>query len=95
MEDVVKIVEIDGRKFELREPPGYEVDLFVMRYYDKDMQPIPEKIADANVHLIKMCFGLPEDKIKKLPNRVYRQLLNEAAAYFIETTKPGGDEGKK
>ncbi len=93
MADVVKVIEINGRKFELKEPAGYEVDLFVSKYFDKDMQP--KDIAEANVALIRMCFGLPEDEIKRLPNSVYRRLLDEAAGYFQSMNTLGDDVQKK
>jgi len=95
MADVIKVIEIDGKKYELREPAGYEVDLMITRFYDDEMKPIKEKIAEANVALIKMCYGLDEEEIKKLPNRVYRRLLAEAAEYFTTTTGGMGDFQKK
>lgn len=85
MTEVVKVIEVNGRKFELREPTGYEVDLMVTRYYDGGLQPIREKIAEANLALLKMCYGLSEEEAKNLPNSVYRRLIKEAADYFAET----------
>lgn len=92
---VIKKVKIGEREFELREPPGFEVDEFVARFLDDNMKVPREKIGEANVALIKMCFGLEEDEIKQLPNSVYRALLNEAADYFKNMGTMGDDIQKK
>lgn len=79
---VVKEVTVGGRKFTLYDPHGYEVDEFLTKYYDENMMPIREKLPDANMALIKMCFRLTEEEIKRLPSRVYYKLLAEAGDYF-------------
>lgn len=91
---IVKEIEVKGRKFTLYEPAGYEVDAFLVQYYDDDMNPIREKLPDANLSLIKMCFKLTDDDIKALPSSVYYKLLNEAAIYFNELNGEMGTEKK-
>lgn len=95
MDNVIKKVVIGEKEFLLREPAGYEVDRLLTLYYDDNMNPIKDKIAEANVHIIKMFYGLSEDEIKKLPNRVYRKLLNEALAYFKEMNQDTEGAEKK
>lgn len=92
---VIKEIEVKGHRFTLYEPAGYEVDEFLIKYYDADMNPIKEKLPEANLTLIKMCFRLTDDDIKKLPSSVYYKLLAEAADYFRGLNVVGGDEGKK
>ena len=93
---VVKDVEVAGHKFTLYEPAGFEVDEFLMKYYDDSMNPIHEKLPEANVALIKMCFHMSEEEVKRLPSSVYYTLLNTAAEYFRGLSiAAGGDEEKK
>ncbi|MBO8180791.1 MAG: hypothetical protein H0Z19_10015 [Archaeoglobus sp.] len=77
-----KKVTINGREFTAREPAGYEVDKFIVEFLDDNLQPIKEKIPEANVALIKMVFGLGEEEIKQLPNSVYRKLTEVAGNYI-------------
>ena len=88
MEEVI----INGRKFTAREPAGYEVDKFIVEFLDDNLQPIKEKIPEANVALIKMVFGLSEEEIKQLPNSVYRKLTETAGKYIAGISE---DEQKK
>ncbi|MBO8181119.1 MAG: hypothetical protein H0Z19_11735 [Archaeoglobus sp.] len=87
-----KKVTINGREFTAREPAGYEVDRFIVEFLDDNMQPIREKIPEANVALIKMVFGLSEEEIKQLPNSVYRKLTEEAGNFIVGMNE---DEQKK
>jgi len=91
---VVKEIEIKGHKFTLYEPAGYEVDEFLMKYYDDDMNPIKEKLPEANVTLIKMCFHLSDDEVKRLPSSIYYALLNASAEYFQSLNMVGAGEKK-
>ena len=88
MEEVI----INGRKFTAREPAGYEVDKFIVEFLDDNLQPIKEKIPEANVALIKMVFSLSEEEIKELPNSVYRKLTEIAGKYIAGLSE---DEQKK
>jgi len=87
-----KIIEIEGRKYIAKEPSGYDVDRFIVLFLDDNMNPIKEKLPDANVYLIKMVFGLDEEEIKALPVSVYRRLTNEAAKFIGGIAE---DEAKK
>jgi len=88
MEEVI----INGKKFTAREPAGYEVDKFIVEFLDDNLQPIKEKIPEANVALIKMVFGLSEKEIKQLPNSIYRKLTEMAGKYIAGISE---DEQKK
>ncbi len=95
-EVIVKQVELFGRKFTLYDPPGYAVDKFLTTYYDEDMTPIREKVPEANLEVIKMCFRLKDEEVKELPTRIYYSLLAEAVNFFKTLTEGvGGDSGKK
>jgi len=88
MEEVI----INGKKFMAREPTGYEVDKFIVEFLDDNLEPIKEKLPEANVALIKMVFGLSEEEIKQLPNSIYRKLTEMAGKYIAGLSE---DEQKK